>query len=90
MSSRSHYDIHIGDVIKYPEMDMARTVDHVYMIGGATRLGGLPSLLGRVTLSARGQHCHVNVSRSVNPPTRGAVHVTKGSNKENNSETRVC
>ena len=23
----SHYDIHIGNVIKYPEMVMARTVD---------------------------------------------------------------
>ena len=23
----SHYDIHVGDVIKYPEMVMARTVD---------------------------------------------------------------
>ena len=23
----SHYDIHVGDVIKYPEMVMARTVE---------------------------------------------------------------
>ena len=48
------------------------------MIGGVTRLGGLPGVLGRVTLSARGQHCHVNVSRSVNPPTQ----VTNRSNTE--------
>ena len=25
----SHYDIHVGDVIKYPEMVMARTVESV-------------------------------------------------------------
>ena len=50
--------------------------DHVYMIGGVTLLGGLPSLLGRVTLSAGVAFCHVNVSRSRSPPSRGLVHVT--------------
>ena len=25
----SHYDIHVGDVIKYPEMVMARTVKEI-------------------------------------------------------------
>lgn len=28
----SHYDIHVGDVIKYPEMVMARTVKCVKVI----------------------------------------------------------
>ncbi len=41
------------------------------MIGGVTRLGGLPGLLGRVTLLAGIAFCHVNVSRWGNPPTRG-------------------
>ena len=25
----SHYDIHVGDVIKYPEMVMARTIHDI-------------------------------------------------------------
>ena len=33
------------------------------MIGGVTRLGGFPSLLERVTLSAEVTICNVNVSR---------------------------
>ena len=33
------------------------------MIGGVTRLGGLPGLPGRITLSAGVTICHVNVSR---------------------------
>ena len=60
------------------------------MIGGVTRLGGLPGLLGRVTLSAGVTICHVNVSRWGNPPSRGGVHVTKRSNEPNNSDTQVC
>ena len=36
---------------------------HVYLIGGVTRLGGLPGLLGGVTMSAGVTICHVNVSR---------------------------
>ena len=31
------------------------------MTGGVTRVGGLPGLLGRVTLSAGGTICHVNL-----------------------------
>ena len=46
------------------------------MIGGVTRQAGLPSLLGRVTLSAGVAFCHVNDSRWGNPPSRGQVHVT--------------
>ena len=46
------------------------------MIGGVTRLGGLPGLPGRVTLSAGVTICHVNVSRWGNPPSRGRDHVT--------------
>ena len=46
------------------------------MIGGVTRLGGLPGLPGRVTLSAGVAFCHVNDSRWGNPPSRGRVHVT--------------
>ena len=44
------------------------------MIGGVTRLGGLPGLPGRVTLSAGVTICHVNVSRWCNPPSWGRVH----------------
>ena len=46
------------------------------MIGGVTRLGGLPGLPGRVTLSAGVAFCHVNDSRWGNSPSRGRVHVT--------------
>ena len=38
------------------------------MIGGVTRLGGLPGLPGRVILSAGVTICYVNVSRWGNPP----------------------
>ena len=51
--------------------------DHICMIGGVTRLGGLPGLPGRVTLSAGVTICHVNVSRWGNPPSRGRVHGKK-------------
>ena len=47
------------------------------MIDGATRLGGLPGLPGRVTLSAGVTICHVNVSRWGNPPSWGRVHGKK-------------
>ena len=47
------------------------------MIGGVTRLGGLPGLPGRVTLSAGVTICHVNVSRWGNPPSQGRVHGKK-------------
>ena len=50
---------------------------HVYMIGGVTRLGGLPGLPGRVTLSVGVTICHVNVSRWGNPPSRGRFHGKK-------------
>ena len=46
------------------------------MIGGVTRLGGLPGFVGRVTLSAGVAFCHVNDSRWGNPPSRGRVYVT--------------
>ena len=51
--------------------------DHVYMIGGVTRLGGLPSLPGRITLSAGVTFCHVNVSGWGNPPSQARVHGKK-------------
>ena len=47
------------------------------MISGVTRLGGLPGLPGRVTLSAGVTVCHVNVARWGNPPSRGRVHGEK-------------
>ena len=50
---------------------------HFYMIGGVTRLGGLPGLPGRLTLSAGVTIYHVNVSRWGNPPGRGRVHGKK-------------
>ena len=51
--------------------------DHVYMIGGVTRLGALSGLPGRVTLSAGVIICHVNVSRCGNSPSRGRFHDKK-------------
>ena len=51
--------------------------NHVYMIGGLTRLGGLPGLPGRVTLSAGVTICHVNFSRWGNPPRPGRIHGKK-------------
>ena len=62
-------------------------LDRVYMIGGVTRLGGLPGLLGRVTLPGGVAFCHVNVSRWGNPPTRGSVHVTKTRQIRTNNQT---
>ena len=47
------------------------------MIGGVTRLGGLPDLPSRVTLSVSVTIYHVNVSRWGNPPSRGRVHGKK-------------
>ena len=47
--------------------------DHGFMIGGVTRLGGLPGLPGRVTLSAGVTICHVNVSRWGNLPSQGRI-----------------
>ena len=52
------------------------------MIGGETRLGGLPGLLGRVTLPAGVAFCHVNVSRWGNPPTRGRFMLPKRAKSE--------
>ena len=47
------------------------------MIGGVTRLGGLPGLPGRINLSAGVTICHVNVSMRGNPPSRGSFHGKK-------------
>ena len=47
------------------------------MIGGVTRLGGLPGLPGRVTLSAGVTICHVDVSRWGNPNSWSRVHGKK-------------
>ena len=52
------------------------------MIGGVTRLGGLPGLLGRVTLPAGVAFCHVNVSRWGNPPTWGRFMLPKRAKSE--------
>ena len=38
------------------------SLDHVYMVDRMTRLGGLPGLLGRLTLSAGVTVCNVNMS----------------------------
>ena len=43
--------------------DLLFRLDHVYMIGEVTHLGGLSGLSGRVTLSAEEAICQVNVSR---------------------------
>ena len=51
------------------------------MIAGVTRLGGLPGLPGRVTLSAVVAFCRVNDSRWGNPPSRGRVHVRQSAPK---------
>ena len=47
------------------------------MIGGVTRLSGLPGLPGRVTLSAGVTIRHVNVSKWENSPSWGRVHGKK-------------
>ena len=47
------------------------------MMGGVTRLGGLPGVPGRVTLSAGMTICHVNVSRWGNPPSRLTAEITR-------------
>ena len=47
------------------------------MVGGVTRLSGLPGLLGRVTLPAGVAFCHVNVSMWGNPPTLGRFMLPK-------------
>ena len=52
----------------------ANTVRACLHGGWVTRLGVLPGLPGRVTLSAGVTICHVNVSRWGNPPGRGRVH----------------
>ena len=54
------------------------------MIGGVTRLGGLPGLPGWVTLSAGVTICHVNVPRWDDPASRGRFH-----GKKLESETRM-
>ena len=59
------------------------------MIGGVTRLGGLPGLPGRVTLSAGVTICHVNVSRWGNPPSRGRFHEKKAL-KRNTYVLKLC
>ena len=60
------------------------------MIGGVTRLGGLPGLLGRVTLSAGVAFCHVNVSRWGNPPTRGRFMLPKRAKSEPTTKRPPC
>ena len=57
--------------------DLSFLFDHVYMIGG------LPSLPGRVTLSAGVAFCHVNNSRWGSPPSRGRVPVTFATTSSN-------
>ena len=47
------------------------------MIGGVTHLGGLPSVPGRVTLSAGVTICYVNMSSLGNLPSQGHVHSKK-------------
>ena len=59
------------------------------MIGGVTRLGGLPGLPGRVILSAGVTICCVNVSRWGNPPSRGRVHGKKAQ-KRNMYVLKLC
>ena len=42
--------------------NLLASLDHVYMVDRMTRLGGLPGLLGRLTLSAGVTVCNVNMS----------------------------
>ena len=63
----------VGEITRLPLFYF----DHVYMTGGVTRLGRLPGLPGRVTLSAGVTICHVNVSRWGNPPSLGRVYAKK-------------
>ena len=77
MTSTFRACLHQGGGPKVGPYNLLFYLDHVYMIGGVTRLGGLPGLPGRVTLSAGVTICHVNVSRWGNPPSRGRVHGKK-------------
>ena len=52
------------------------------MIGGVTRQGGLPGLLGRVTFPAGVAFCHVNLSRWGSPPTQGRFMLPKRAKSE--------
>ena len=63
----------VGEVTRLPASpyNLSFLFDHVYMIGWVTRLGGLPCLPGRVTLSAGVAFCHVNDSRWGNPCLAG-------------------
>ena len=59
------------------------------MKGGVTRLGRLPGLHGRATLSAGVTICHVNMSRWGNPPSRGRVRGKKAQ-KRNMYVLKLC
>ena len=73
----------VGEVTR-PHVHIISYFISTHMIGEWTRLGGLPGLPGKVTLSAGVTICHVNVSRWGNPPSRGRVH-----GKKLKSETRM-
>ena len=51
------------------------------MIGEVTRLGGKPGLPDRVTLSAGVKFYYVNVSKWVNPSSRGQIRSTSNLRK---------
>ena len=59
------------------------------MIGGVTRLGGLPGIPGWVTLSAGVTLCHVNVPRWGDPSSRGRFHGKK-TRKWNTYALKLC
>ena len=59
------------------------------MIGGVNRLGGLPGLPRRVTLSAGMTICHVDVLRWGDPPSRGRGSWQKAQ-KQNIYVLKLC
>ena len=66
----------VGKVTHLGGVACLSTPDHVHMIGGETRRGGLSGLPDQVTLLARVKFGHVKVSRLVNP--RGGTWVFFG------------
>lgn len=65
----------VGKVTHLGEVTCLSTPDHVHMIGGKTRRGGLRGLPDQVTLLARVKFGHVKVSRLVNLPSSDTCHI---------------
>ena len=65
----------VGKVTHLGGVACLSTPDHVHMIGGETRRGGLRGLPDQVTLLARVKFGHVKVSRLLNLPSLDTCHI---------------